>query len=74
MKTTFLIYCRQCHREGEANVICDRHTAFKPVMRCDFCNSINVKVIGIEAQNGVILGTLAYSRPRMIRRGGEARS
>lgn len=42
---TIFVHCRQCHRDGAADIVMDHHTEYRPIIRCGYCNSINVKVI-----------------------------
>lgn len=53
----YRVYCRSCNHEGAADIVC-RHLDGKPKMRCQYCCSVDVKIVELDAHNGQRLGRI----------------
>lgn len=70
----YKIYCRQCHRENDVNLVCNQHTAGKVIMNCPFCGSKNIKVTQVNMPSGGILGRFRiFARDERMNKYGQIR-
>lgn len=51
----YRIYCRQCHRENQVNLVCNQHTDGRVILNCPYCGSLNIKVTEVNVPDGGIL-------------------